>query len=186
MRKPFLAISLAAFVCAVGWKADAWQELQSVEGRFRALTPGTMSEKVNTVKTNIGNIAYHTFVFQDESKNADNLAYIISYCDYPEGTAHSDSTNMLEEFFNATIETATNSVRGELIYSNAISLKNYPGRHWRVDYDAGAGVIKTKSYLVKNRYYSIQVITLREKSINPSTDKFMDSFHFFEAAAPSP
>jgi hypothetical protein len=43
----------------------------------------------------------------------------------------------------------------------------------------GAGVIKTKAYLVKNRYYAVQVITFDNKKENTFADRFFDSFSIF-------
>ncbi|MDG2420050.1 MAG: hypothetical protein P8M17_13725 [Saprospiraceae bacterium] len=55
-------------------------------------------------------------------------------------------------------------------------MNEFPGRLWRVDYNDGNGLIKTRSFLVKNRFYSIQVISLKDKGMNLRIDKFLDSF----------
>ena len=105
---------------------------------------------------------------------------MVSYCDYPEGSIHSDSTDLVKEFFEVTVESALKSVKGELFYSSEINLGQYPGMLWRVNYQKGEATIKTKSYLVGRRYYSVQTITYREKGLNPFIDKFLDSFTLIE------
>ncbi len=157
-----------------------WKEYISYEGRFRLLTPGPLSARVDSIKTPIGQVGYHTFLYQPpEEERPQNLIYMVSYCDYPGAAVHSDSTGLLADFFQSTIEAATESVQGELVYSDEIRMEGFPGRLWRIDYLQGQAVIKTQAYLVKNRYYSVQTITVTELAINPSSEKFFSSFRFF-------
>jgi len=154
-----------------------WQEFTSLEGRFRILSPGEMTQKVDTITTEVGPLAYHTFFHQTQVKDADNLFYMVSYCDYPQGSFPADSTALLEEFFATTIETAASAVDGEVIYTTDIQLKEHPGKFWRINYLDGKAVIKTKAYMVGERYYAVQVISYREGNINTAADRYFDSFH---------
>ncbi|RMG78204.1 MAG: hypothetical protein D6714_18500, partial [Bacteroidetes bacterium] len=133
-----------------------WQTFESYEGRFRVLAPGAMTEKIDSIQTDVGTLAYHVFFHQSDNKDADNLFYMVSYCDYPAGSVHSDSTELLAPFFEATLESAAASVDGKLIYADDIRYDDYPGKFWRIDYLDGQAIIKTKAFLVKNRYYSLQ------------------------------
>ncbi|GJM32482.1 MAG: hypothetical protein DHS20C18_14830 [Saprospiraceae bacterium] len=160
--------------------ANGWQELISYEGKFRLLVPGTVQLKTDSITTEIGNLAYHTFVYQPEEKTADNLLYLLSYCDYPINTVHSDSTELVSEFFDATVETAVTSVHGVLLYNDELFLKKYPGRIWRIDYLDGKAVIKNRAFLVNSRFYSLRTISLKEKNLNPSSDQFFESFHILD------
>ncbi len=153
-----------------------WEEFMSYEGKFRVLTPGEMQEKTQSLETGLGLIQYHSFFFEPKEKDADNLVYLLSYCDYPAEAVHSDSTALMQEFYATTIAAAVESVKGELLYQTEVFIDDYAGRYWRVDYNEGKATIKTKAYVVKNRYYSIQTITLKEKSLNISADHFLDSF----------
>lgn len=153
-----------------------WRELKNYDGRFSILSPGEMTENVDSVSTPIGTLAYHTFFFQTEDKNADNVLYMLSYCDYPPGTVHSDSTELIEELFAATLEAAQESVDGELLYERNTSYQNYPGKLWRINYLDGGALIKTKAFVIKHRLYTLQTVTHKNRSLNRSTDKFLDSF----------
>ncbi len=153
-----------------------WEWYTSEQGLFTVYTPGKLIEKVDRTETALGDLAYHTYYYQPEDKEDDNFLYTISYCDYPEGSMHSDSTDLVKDFFEATIDASVRSVKGELFYQSDISTGSFPGKIWRVNYGDNAAAIKTKAFLVKNRYYAVQTITLREKSLNPSIDKFLDSF----------
>lgn len=162
---------------------EIWQETISYSGRFRVRTPGYMTEKVDTLKTSLGLQTYHTFFYQSPDKRSDNLFYMVSYCDYPEGSIHSDSTALLEEFFEVSAEEAAFSITGDLLYSEPQDWTGYPGRIWRVAYLKGEALIKTRAFLVENRYYTIQTIMLKDKSLNPSADEFFNSFYLLDGEA---
>jgi len=157
-----------------------WKEFISVDGKFRITTPGEMIEKVNEIETEIGDVTYFSYIYQDAEKEAENLVYKVSYVDYPEHTIHSDSVEFVEEFFHNTIETSIKSVHGNLRYDDEIKLLDYPGRIWRVDYNKGQATIKTKAFVVGRRFYQIQVVGLRDKSLNRVQDRFFDSFDLIE------
>lgn len=167
-----------AYVLSIG--TDGWLEIQSNEGKFRIVAPGEMKSKVDSIETEIGKMAYHTLFYQSREEGSDNLIYMLSYCDYPAYTMHSDSLEVVNEFFDVTMESAQSSVKGELIYSDAFTHKDYPGRFWRIDYLNGQAVIKTKALLVGRRYYALQTITKKSKSLNRSTDRYLDSFRLLE------
>jgi len=157
-----------------------WKEFISVDGKFRITTPGEMIEKVNEIETEIGDFTYFSYIYQNNEKDAENLVYKVSYVDYPEYTIHSDSTDFVEEFFHSTIETSIQSVHGNLRYADEIKMLEYPGRIWRVDYNKGHDTIKTKAFIVGRRYYQIQVVGHRAKSLNRVQDRFFDSFYLIE------
>jgi hypothetical protein len=153
-----------------------WTYFQSLNGDFSIDFPdGPRLERNDTVETAIGELVYHIFLVQKDQK-ADNVMYMLSYCDYPEGTIHSDSTELLNDFFEATMDQAAKSVNGELTYFDFTWYNDYPGYFWRIDYLDGKVLIKTKAFLVDRRYYALQTVTIRPKSLNLSIDRFMDSF----------
>ena len=157
-----------------------WEEFVSYDGRFRIVTPGPVKQKVDSIDTRLGRLAYHTFFHQPEGEGQENVLYMVSYWDYPPGTVHSDSLELLDEFFQATMEAATSSVRGELLYADDIRLERYPGKVWRINYLNGKAVIRTRAYVVGARFYTVQTIMLRERSLNRASDRFLDSFRLLE------
>ncbi|MFT6742828.1 MAG: hypothetical protein ACJAVF_004349 [Paraglaciecola sp.] len=179
MNKNLLILTIGFFF--LNFTFQNWQVYKSFEGKFRVLVPAEMSAKVDSIETEVGKLAYHTYLYQPEDvKVAENLIYMVSYVDYPELSIHSDSTDLIEEFFDNTVESATEAVMGNLIYASETTLNDYPGRLWRIEYLEDRAVIKTRAFLVENRYYAIQTICLKEKALNSSSDKFFNSFHVFE------
>ena len=158
----------------------SWREFQTYDGKFRVLTPtGDMTEKVSKIKTAIGELNYHSYIHRPEEKNPDCVFYIVNYCDYPSGTFPADSTELIQEFFTQTIDESVKSVHGLLTYQADIQDNIHKGKIWRVQYNQGKAFIKSKCYMAGDRFYLVQTMMLKEKSMNPSADKFLDSFHIF-------
>ena len=157
-----------------------WREYKSFDGKFRVIVPdGEMIEKISKIKTIVGELPYHTFLNRPKEKSAENLFFLVNYCDYPKGTFHPDSTELINEFLSATLESSAKSVGGSVTYSGDIEQLSRKGKIWRVQYNNDRALIKSKCFLVGDRFYLIQTMMLREKAVNPLTDKFLDSFQFF-------
>lgn len=157
-----------------------WQEFKSMDGKFRVLTPtGEMTEKTKKVKTDVGELTFHQYIYKPDEKQDDNVFYLVNYCDYPQGSFPKDSVEVIQEFLNTTVESSARSVFGKVTYSNDIELQANRGKIWRVQYNKGDAQIKSKCFLVGDRFYLLQVMTVKAKSLNLSIDKFLDSFYVF-------
>ncbi len=156
-----------------------WTEFRSEAGKFQVLAPQELQLQIDTTTTAVGKLVYHTYFLQQQEKQG-NQIYMVSYCDYPEGSLHADSTDLVEEFFDVTIQSATESVEGELLYIHKEKLQNYAGKRWRIDYLEGKAVIRTRAFIVDNRYYSVQVVSPRFKNMNTNVERFMDSFRILD------
>lgn len=155
------------------------QLFTSFDGAFSIKTPAAFTEKVDTIDTALGKLVYHTFYCVAAATDADNQVYMVNYCDYPVGALPKDSTALIKAFFEATVEEAASSVRGDIIYAADTDIQGYPGKIWRISYLNEKAVIKTKACLADNRYYAVQVATQKEKSLNNLADRFLDSFYIF-------
>jgi hypothetical protein len=171
-----LIILLSSFAVTV----LTWKEYKSFDGKFRVITPtGEMTEKIKKIKTGLGDVAYHTFMERPEEKNPDCVFYVVNYCDYPQGTFPADSTELINEFLNETVNESVKAVHGLLTYQSDVQLLTHKGKIWRVQYNGVHAFIKSKCFLVGDRFYLVQTMMKKEKSMNPSADKFLDSFQVF-------
>jgi hypothetical protein len=153
-----------------------WVTYKSVEGRFQIEAPATLSPRIQQISTAVGLVEYYTYFYDAQSDSTGSFLYLVSTCVYPEGAFHSDSLALLEDFFMATIEQSAISVSGEVVFTDQIRYDNYPGRFWRTHYNGGRTVMKTKCYLVNDRFYSVQVAVDAAYSLHPDIDRFFDSF----------
>jgi hypothetical protein len=159
-----------------------WSELNDLDGRFRLLTPAEMTHKVDTVETAVGEQVYHTFFFQAPDKDkAENIIYALSYVDYPAGSLHHDSLELVNEFLVGTEDEAAIAVGGEVIYGADKIISGYPARQWRIDYPSKGGTAsaRTLAGVAGNRYYELKVFSLRAAGLNKSADRFFDSVRLF-------
>ena len=172
--------SLLILLSSLTFTALTWKEFKTYEGKFRVLTPtGEMTEKVKNIKTGLGEVAYHTFMNRPEEKNPDCVFYVVNYCDYPKGTFPADSTDLINEFLDETVKESVKAVGGILTYQSDIQILTNKGKIWRVQYNGDRALIKSKCFLVGDRFYLVQTMMKKEKSMNPSADKFLDSFQPF-------
>ncbi len=160
-------------------RGQYWEEVRELDGRFAVHVPAEWIESVDTITTEVGALAFHTFFLQTPSDTADNVLYMLSYVDYPEGSLHHDSTELVQEFFEASQEEAILAVEGELLFTTEQEKDGYPGRFWRIDYLDGDASIRTQVYVVNERFYQIQTIARKGRGINDSTDRFFSSLAFF-------
>lgn len=178
MKNPALLINLVILSSfCIPFQAFAqWAPFSSLDGRFQIPAPKPLDHQESVVETPLGTITYHTYFHKPAGDPHGNQWFSVSYCDYPYGTIHSDSLDLLEEFFEETIKESAFSVNGDVRYVEEIDYNGMPGRFWRVDYLNGKVAIKSRAYLIADRFYVIQVVTLADKSANPEAQRFLDGF----------
>lgn len=169
--------SLLAFVLILipilGFSQEGWIPYRSPEGGFKVATKGIFKEVLTHAETGIGKITVHNLVYQD--KEATSPVFVIMYYDFPEESIHSDSSEVVQDFFKETIESAVASTSGTLIYESEVSLHGFKGKQWRINYSENQGMIKTQAFLVENRYYSLSVMSPTEGGAL-DINKFFNSF----------
>lgn len=180
MKKTFaplmlLILSLASFTIIA--QESNWVTIKSEEFGYSVEFPQQPKPIQQSVNTELGPMAMNMNMLDVSSiEGEDNLVYGVIQSVYPEGTIHSDSTEMLDSFFEGSVNGAVKNVRGELLSELIISLGKYPGREIKIDFQNGMAVIRMRMYLVENRTYILQTITATEKDFNKSITHFMDSF----------
>ena len=143
------------------------------------LVPGEMTEKSWNIETDLGKVAYHQFSYRSPEKDAENVYYVVNYCDYPKGAFPPDSTALVNDFLNETVTESAKSIKGQVIYQDDLKLQgneNYKGKIWRVQYNHDRALIKSKCFLAGDRFYLVQAITVKAMTLNSAADKFLDSF----------
>ena len=150
---------------------------RSIDAGFEVRVPGEMQHHIEQIKTEIGEVDYHSFYYQADQDSNGGLVYVISYYESPALLFSRDSISLIEEFFQSTVEQAAVSLAGEVLILDDISYQGkYPGKFWRIHYNGGRSVMKTKAYLVGERFYSVQVAVEAQYSLSNEIDTFMDSF----------
>ena len=85
--------------------------------------------------------------------------------------------DFIKNIFDESIDQSLTSLGGKLLYSTDITLQErFDGRVNRISYNDGESIVKSKMYLVENRFYFLQVYTTKDNSLNLDMDDFLDSF----------
>ena len=158
-----------------------WSEINDADGRFQLLTPEEFVHRVDSLDTGLGKQAIHTFHFEaPDPQKSENVIYALTYVDYPAGSLHHDSTELITEFFQSTEEEAVAAMRGDLVYGSDKDVSTYPARQWRIDYNDGKATARTLAVVAGNRYYELKVFSLKAAGPNTAANKFFDSFRVFD------
>jgi len=152
-----------------------WKKFSPQGQPFVVSVPGEMKNGEKKILTEVGDLHPITWMYQGTKDDA-NFIYSVSYVDYPGDTFHKDSIDLVDEFFEASIESNIKSLGGTLVYKSESPYCQYQGVIYRASYNDNGAVIKSRMILVKDRFYALQVYTLSEKSLNPEMDKFLNSF----------
>ncbi len=138
--------------------------------------PDSTTVQSTTVTTALGDIEYVTITSNETFEEGD-VRYILSYCDYPEGLFHPDSTDLIDVFFDETITGATDRVKGTLVYQDSPGGSRYPTRLWKISSESLGQEYKNKALLVGDRYYLLQVVYPVAASVALNkANEFFDSF----------
>ena len=166
----FLLQSFSAFS-----QFNDWPRLEYNLGDFKISAPDSLMHRSQEITVPLGLVSYNTYFLQDTT---DYVIYQVQFFDYPEGSVHADSTELVELLFNENIAAATESLQGELLYETVINDRGNPGRLFKILIQEGQAAIKTKMFLIGRRYYAISVAGFGAKRLNPGVDHFMDSFYY--------
>jgi len=168
MIKRWLCLSLLFLLVASGCSGEGeWQRFEPDMGGFSILFPGTPEKQTETVPTAGGTIETVFFLVEHE-----DMGYSVNLADYSEASlSESDVALMLDGARNG----AVGNVGGELLEETKITLDGYPGRALKIAV-ADEFVVDARFYLVGNRLYVLQAISMGDASISPNVEKFLDSF----------
>ncbi len=137
---------------------------------------GLMKHSTKTTSTNIEDLTYNTFAIDFEDPELGYFAFILSYIDYPEGSMHSDSTELIEEFFSIAVKESIFQMRGEMIYESDEEFFKFPTKVWRINYKNGRATIRNKSIMINNRFYMLQVMSSTNVKANEVAQNYLESF----------
>jgi len=171
MKTAFLRLGLcltAAFLIAADTR---FVEVAPRGGRFTVQMPGQPKEQKNSVKTAIGPIEFHMFIYERDP----NSDYMVGYNDYPEGMMKkADSDKVLD----GARDGAVKNVKGKLESEKKITLDGHPGREFVAT--AEGLKVRDRFYLVNDRLYQIMLVGSNDFITGKDAEKFLNSFKLTE------
>jgi len=170
--KYFFIISL--FIASNSLKGQ-WIEYSSKESSFTVSVPFEMDHKEDLFLTDMGQIVFHSYRCTP-GKDDRNAIYMVHHYSYPDSLLSLDTTGLIQELFQATIEESVKNLVGQLDYSTDVHYEEHPGILYRIKYNNGKAVVKSKAYVIEDEFYVLQVFATVDNSINDTMDVFLDSF----------
>jgi hypothetical protein len=180
MRIGYKIVSfILVYISVFNTQTHAQMKQIFVDGGVELTVPDTLKLRPRVGNTDLGDIILYQYYLRKEI-HGQIVKFAFQFCDYPEGTLHHDSLELIQLFYEATAEESAKSVLGKLEYSSTVDILGYPGLVWRVSFDKDKGLIKSKAFVKGRRYYNLKVEYPRKMSLDPVIDQFLDSIKWIE------
>lgn len=152
--------------------SSAWQEFSSDKGRFSVLMPGRPAAK--TISIPVEGLQIDMYMHSLKT----TIRYSVSYYDLP---VKVDDPDEIKEFLLNTKQGGISGIHGRLLEDREIKLGKYPGYYIAL-VTPDDSVLRSKSFLVGQRFYQVTINTPREPVPGKSrffqevSARFLDSF----------
>lgn len=111
-----------------------------------------------------------------------NSLYMATCLTHPKEILSTSNPEELEAAYDRMIDNAVDAIDGKLLYNKEITQGGIVGRQAKILFNkkslGGKNVSRIRYYIVQDKIYVIQTITLPQNDNNSYIDKFMDSFEF--------
>lgn len=152
----------AALVCeALAQEAKPWAKFSSTEGRFSVLMPASPLREEQTKEARGAKVVMRFFTAGSEQG-----VFIVAYADYKMGA--------VKQELDANRDSFLRGMKATLVSESDIKLQENPGREIIAERDRLS--IRSRIYLVGNRYYQVVAITPATLPGNLEAHKFFASF----------
>ncbi len=152
-----------------------WIVFDSKDPAFKISFPTEIQQKEKIIETDIGGIEVKTVFAVSSVDSTENDLYLLNYYKLDKNIFEGDSAITKKDFFDETINNISNEINADIIYSNKnindkISIATY-----RIENEKTA--MKGKLVLSQGYFFSLQVFTVKQYSLNKNMDKFLNSFY---------
>lgn len=167
------------FVLFFLFTQNDWIIFKSQDSNFSVFVPGEMEKSTETFLTDIGSVDFNSFIYKGNALDQ-NAVFIVLHYKYPMDLTAEENGTLADSILLTTVEESLIKLNGSLDYKREVDFGYYPGMLYRIKYNNGNGILKSKSFVIKDNFYSLQIYTTIEKSLNHEMDTFLDSFRLIE------
>lgn len=156
-----------------------WTYFQPKDQSFELSVPCDLSAGEKKIVTDIGEM--HPFTWACSGTEGDpNYLYMVSYVDYPTGTLHADSVELMKTLLDESMDALLKDIHASLDYKADSPYGHHNGIIFRAMIDKNKVVVKCRMLIVDDRFYAIQVYTPMDKSLNDDINRYLNSFRLKE------
>jgi hypothetical protein len=138
------------------------------------MVPGPMQFKDHSVETNLGKIDVFNFFYSVEDTISDNQLYMVTTYTFPDSSIQWSEQSTLDSLFADNVQKSQDDLQAILLYENMEKENGVFTKTWKLQYNNG--VAKFKCFFIEDQYYLLQVYSYKERSLNTSVNRFMQSF----------
>jgi hypothetical protein len=168
-------ISILTFLPLASVFSQSWSIFKDPDQIFEIEIPGEIEQKEKRILTGIDTIDVYSYVVDRSEEKEPNFLYLVNVADYPEGTFPPDSIQLIEDFLEASVESLVLNLGGNLDYTVSHSLLS-DALLLRISQEDKNTIIKAVVLLSKDRFFTLQVFTHKQYSLNEDVDRFLNSF----------
>lgn len=182
MKRPLVIILLFILISIINLKAqepEQWVLFESPVFNYSLFFPSKPVDNTEIVETEAGELKLNVVELDcTGAKGYNNLVYMVNCTVYPDSLINSDFKDILDNFFDGTVNGAATNVGGEIISSKITEYAGFPGREVRISADNGNSVFISRLYLIKSQFFMMIILTSADKKDNPDINKFFHSFKY--------
>lgn len=153
-----------------------WFKYKSETPDFSIQFPKEPVEKEKYIKTDIGETFIRTVFLQSSVDSTDNYLYLVNYYEFDQNIFEGDSAINKVEYLDLALAGIAENLDAEILYSNTEHFRNCPTVIYRLNMNQNENVMKGKLVLSEKYFYSLQIFTQKQFSLNKNIDKFINSF----------
>ncbi|HXU27692.1 MAG TPA: hypothetical protein VN698_10700 [Bacteroidia bacterium] len=159
-------------------KSDGvWYPFESKAFGFKVEFPAKPIEKVKVIDTEQGELNLNLFEYVSKKTNTEpELVYIVSYIEYPTSNINTSDKVQLKQFYKTEADKLVAKMQGKLIKETIINLEGFEGAEYRIEIKDGLEFIKMRLYLINNKLYMVETVTVTKNEFNKHINRFMNSF----------
>ena len=156
-------------------QALSWSSYVDKEAAITIKFPSPPLTKEKIIKTDLGETMVKTAYLAADIDSTENYLYLLNYYKLDEVIFFGDSAISKKEYLEQALNNIKAGLDAQLLYSNEKQDKGCQEIVYRLELKQEK-VMKGKLLLSKGYFYSLQVFSTNNYSLNKNMDKFLNSF----------
>lgn len=162
---------------------NAANVFENQERDFRVVFPLEYGVQKDTIAVEVGEV-YITNVFSSSSDSSmeddgDKVrdSYSLTYMKYPEGILSKDSTGLINDLIELSLEQRLKAINGKVDYAADLENEEYQGKQVRLSGIDNPELLLRAKFIVYNNYFiALQTISNKKSEDSSDIQNFQNSF----------
>jgi hypothetical protein len=180
LKNNFYSTLIIIFSFVTAQSQNNWISFRPIEGDFQVNFPGLPDTKEKDLHTEIGVLKTTSYNVKLDQKSSTNFLYSVNLVVYPDETFNEDSIEYNHLVMQNSVSELSRLLKCSIVYISEQSLNNKPALTFRLMDELSGQVVKGVVVRNLDTIYTVNVFTMKDKSLNDDIDKFLSSFSLIE------